>query len=58
MDEAMKRRKVNGYALHVACGKCGSYRYVLPNMLTRSAECEDCFIIRRYNELTGGSIDI
>lgn len=56
MDEAMRRRKCNGYVPHLAC-KCGSFRYVLPNMQTRQGECEDCFIIRRYGELVRGEPD-
>lgn len=45
LELAMLRRKSHAMLTHTQCTKCGSYSYVLPNMLD-SCECERCYIER------------
>ena len=55
-DEMLRRREAHKWigALHLPCDKCGSYKYVMPNMLDSSCECETCWAERRYYEIIDG----
>lgn len=56
-DELMRRRHAHKWlgGLHVRCTHCGSYMFVISRLDTGTAECEQCWANRRYQELVGGS---
>lgn len=56
LEEQLKRRKAHKWigALHCACDKCGSYQYVMLNIVDKTCECERCWAERRYFELVDG----
>lgn len=55
-DELIKRREV--YKVigvdRIRCDKCGYGHYVIPNMVERTCECEQCWAKRRYIEIVDG----
>lgn len=56
LEELMKRReayKTIG-ADRIRCDKCGFGHYVMPNIVERSFECEECWAKRRYLEIVDG----
>lgn len=52
-EELMKRRESHKWlgSLHCPCDTCGSRRYVISDLSTRTCECEECWAKRRYIEL-------
>lgn len=56
LEELMRRReafKLIG-ADRIRCDKCGMGHYVIPNIVDRTFECEQCWAKRRYIEIVNG----
>lgn len=58
LEELMRRRKA--YQLigadRIRCDTCGMGHYVMPNIVERTFECEQCWAKRRFQELTSPQI--
>lgn len=58
LEELMKRRNARKWFFtNLPCDTCGSRRYVISDLSTRTCECEECWAKRIYLEIVDGRKD-